>query len=331
MTVHKTQLASVPGIETFMRAPSGTVEDLGEGMVAVAGVCYDLSCTARIGARFAPRAIRSSSGYYGGTYYRDETYQGEMVEITTGQRMKVPEEGKIIDVGDFSVFAVDWEETAESVRSSMYRIARTGALPVVFGGDHFVTYPLVEGFRDAITERSGGKTGYIQFSSRLDLGETNPVWGDVWRGATARRILDGGTVAPENMVWVGANGYVEPHELELVHHLGLKVFTLEDVRRDGIVSVAQQAADISGNGCDAVYLSVDFDVLDGAYVAGTGNTSFDGLSNVQLLKAIDVLRRTKVATLDLVGLNPLLERVAETGQRFASWLVVRFISEKVMV
>ena len=327
----KTRLFSAPGIETFMRAPLGQVEDLSEGMVAIAGVCYDLSSTSGIGARFAPRAIRSSSSYYGGTYYVDETYQGEMIEITTGQRMKVPEEGKIVDVGDFGVFAVDWEQTAESVRSSMYRITRSGALPIVFGGDHFVTYPLVEGFRDAITEKRGGKIGYIQLSSRLDLGQTNPVWGDVWRGATARRILDGGTVAPENMVWVGANGYVEPHELELVRELGLRVFTLEDVRRDGIVSVAQQAADLSGQGCDAVYLSVDFDVLDGAYVAGTGNTSFDGLSNVELLKAIDVLRRTKVATLDLVGLNPLLERVAETGQRFASWLVVRFISEKVMV
>ena len=314
-----------------MRAPSGRVEDLRDGMVAIGGVPYDLSSTSRIGARFAPQAIRASSSYYGGTYYADETYQGEMIEITTGQRMKVPEEGKIVDVGNFSVFAVDWEETAESVRGSMYRIAHSGALPVVFGGDHFVTYPLVEGFRDAITESRGGKIGYIQFSSRLDLGETNPVWGDVWRGATARRILDGGAVDPENMVWVGANGYVEPDELELVRELDLKVFTLEDVRRDGIVSVARQAADISGRGCDAVYLSVDFDVLDGAFVAGTGNTSFEGLSNVQLLKAIDVLRRTKVATLDLMGLNPLLERVAETGQRFASWLVIRFISEKVMV
>ena len=329
MRLEKTQLISVPGIETFMRAPSGNIEDLGEGMVAVAGVCYDLSCTSTIGARYAPRAIRASSSYYGGTYYADETYQGEMVEITTGQKMKIPQEGKIVDVGDFSVFAVDWEQTAESVRRSMCQITRTGALPVVFGGDHFITCPLVEGFRDAITESRGGKIGYIQFSSRLDLAETNPVWGDVWRGATARRILDGGAVAPENMVWVGANGYVEPHELELVREHGLRVFTLDDVRREGIVSVAQQAADLSGQGCDAVYLSVDFDVLDPAYVAGTGNTSFDGLSNVQLLKAIDVLRRTKVEALDLVGLNPLLERVAETGQRFASWLVVRFISEKV--
>ena len=325
MTLDRTPLTRVPGIETFMRAPQGDVEDLGEGMVAVAGVSYDLLCTSRIGARFAPWAIRESSSYYAGQLDR-----GEMVEITTGQRMKAPEEARVIDVGDLNVYPVDWEQTAESLRRSMYQIPSTGVLPIVFGGDHFITYPLVEGFRDAVTETRGGQIGYIQFSSQLDLGESDPVWGDVWRGATARRILDGGTVDPRNMAWVGTNGYATPDELELVHELGLSVFTLEDVRRDGIVSVAHQAAEVAGRGCDAVYLSVDFDVLDGGYVAGTGNMSFDGLSNVQLLKAIDVLRRTKVATLDVVGLNPLIEIVAETGQRFASWLVVRFISEKIM-
>ena len=252
------------------------------------------------------------------------------MEITTGQRMKAPEEAKVIDVGDLNVYPVDWDRTSASLRRSMYQIARTGALPVIFGGDHFISYPLAQGFRDAVLEKSGGRIGYVQFSSRLDLGDTDPVWGSVWRGATARRIMDSGTVDSRNMVWVGTNGYVRSDQWDLVQELDLRIFTLEDIRRDGIVAVAHQAADIAGDGCDAVYLSVDFDVLDDGFVAGAGDTAFDGISNVELLKAIDVLRRTKIATIDIVGLNPLIEMVAATGQRFASWLVIRFISEKTM-
>jgi agmatinase len=315
----------IAGIMSFMRAPQGDVEDLKEGMIAIAGVTYDLSCTSRIGSRFAPRAIRDTSAYYGG--YLD---RGEIVEITTGQRMKAPEDVKVIDLGDLNVYPVNWDQTAGALRDSMRQIAGTGALPVILGGDHFITYPLVEGFKDAVVERRGSKVGYIQFSSQLDLGDEDPVWGKVWRGATARRIIDGGTVDTKNMVWVGANGYIRAEQLELAQELNLNVFTLADIRNQGITAVAQQAAEIAGDGCDAVYLSVDFDVLDGGYVAMTGAPSFDGITNVELLKAVDVLRRTKVGAMDLVGMNPTVEMSGATGQRFAVWLVVRFMSEKVL-
>ena len=36
-----------PGVVTFLGAPEGSAEHLSEGMVAVAGVSYDLSATGR--------------------------------------------------------------------------------------------------------------------------------------------------------------------------------------------------------------------------------------------------------------------------------------------
>ena len=325
MTLSQSSLLRIPGISTFLRAPQGGLEDLTEGMIAVAGVSYDLSCTSRIGARFAPRAIRQESDYYGG-YFSG----GDLVEITTGQRMRSPKTVKVIDLGDLNVYPVEWDKTAAALRESMHQIARTGALPIILGGDHFITYPLVQGFADAVIEGGGKKVGYIQFSSQLDLGDRDPVWGSVWRGATARRIMDSGAVDNKNMVWVGTHGYIRSAQWELAQELGLNVFTLDDIRRQGIASVAKQAAEIAGDGCDSVYLSIDYDVMDGGYVAMTAAPLFDGITNVELLKAMDVLRRTKVGAMDLVGINPTVEMVSATGQRFAAWLVVRFISENVL-
>ena len=79
-----------------------------------------------------------------------------------------------------------------------------GAIPIALGGDHFIASALARGYREA----TGGNIGYIQLSSRLDLGLRDPAWGDVWRGATVRRLLDSGTVHPKNLVWIGSNGYV---------------------------------------------------------------------------------------------------------------------------
>jgi len=304
-----------------MGLPEGDVEHLKEGMAAIAGVSYDLSCTSRIGARFGPRAIRETSQYYAGGFRRSG-----MVEITTGDRMRMSTRTKMLDLGDLNVYPLDWPRTEESLRSSMYQIAATGATPVILGGDHFITYPLALGYADAVMERTGRKIGYIQFSGQLDLGDEDPVWGKVWRGATARKILDSGRISPKNMVWVGTKGYLPSDQWELAQELELSIFSLKQIQEQGVLEVVERAAEIAGEGCQSIYVSVDFDVLDGAYVSTTGDTNFDGLTNTELLKAMDLLRRTKAGALDVVGLNPTVNMASATGQRFGAWVVIRFLS-----
>jgi agmatinase len=310
-----------PGILTFMGAPEGDVENLKEGMVAVAGVSYDLSGTGRIGARFAPRAYRETSQYYGAAFSRSE-----MVEIITGDRMRRSERLRILDLGDLTVYPLDWARTAGALREAMGEIARRGALPIILGGDHLITAPLVQGFAEAVRERTGRPIGYVQFSSQLDLGERDPAWGTVWRGTTVRRILDAGAVDPRHVAWIGTSGYLRLEDWEFARTHDLAVFTLEDVRRRGIVRVVEDAVEVAGDGCAAIYASVDFDVLDGGYVAMQGSPRFEGLTNVDLLRAMDVLRRTRTGALDLVGLNPTVTMVSVTGQRFGVWLVIRFLA-----
>ena len=307
MPLRKDPLPRISGILTFMRAPVGRLEDLKEGMVAVAGVTYDLSSTARLGARFAPITLRETSGYY--------TYSGN----------------KIVDLGNLSVSHLDWPKTASGLRRQMYEIARLGVTPVILGGDHFITYPLVQGFLDAVTERGGARVGYIQFSSQLDLGDEDPQWGKVWRGATAKRILDSGAVAANNMVWVGVHGYLPQAQLAMVDELNLNVFTLSDIRRDGIEPVTKRALELAGEGCDAVYVSVDVNAVDGVFVPGVDAPSFRGVRNIDLLKAVDALARSKAGALDLVGLNPIIESGGqnETGERFGSLLVNRYVTPRI--
>lgn len=317
--------SNTPGILTFMGLPEGDLEHLKEGMVAVAGVSYDLSCTSRIGSRFGPRTYRDTSQYYTNAFQIDD-----LVEVTTGDGLKKSQRTNMIDIGDLNVFPLDWPRSEAILRESMCKIASTGAIPVILGGDHFITYPLALGYADAIRERTRRNTGYIQFSSQLDLGDEDPVWGRVWRGATARRILDSGVISSRNMVWVGANGYLRQEEWDLAQERELSVFTLKDIRQQGILEVVERAAEIAGEGCQSIYVSVDFDVLDGGYVSATGSPRFDGVANTELLRAMDLLRRTKAGALDVVGMNPTVNMKSATGQRFGTWLIARYLMGSVL-
>ena len=302
-----------------MRAPLGDVEDLKEGMVAIVGVNFDLSTTARVGARWSPVKIRETSQYY------SSRYEEGAIEITTGEVLEDGDWSRLLDLSDMNVYPLEWPKTEAALRSQMTDITSRGPKVIVLGGDHLITYPLVQGYRDGNLARGGKKVGYVQFSSGLDLGDSDPLWGKVWRGATARRILETETVDPSNMVWIGAKGYLPQKELEFARNSGLRVFSLEDVRRDGIQRVTEEALKIAGDGCDNIYASVDYDVVDGGNVPGAAGTHFQGITNVELLLAVDILARGNVEVMDIVGANPLVELLSETSERFGAWLAFRFL------
>ena len=250
-----------------------------------------------------------------------------MVEIITGDRMRRSQRLRILDLGDLTVYPLDWPATEAALREAMGEIARRGALPIILGGDHLITAPLVQGFAEAVRERTGRPIGYVQFSSQLDLGERDPRLGQgvagrhraadprrrggrpraTWRGSGPTATCASRTGSSrERTTWPSSRWRTSAG--------------------DGIARVVEDAAEMAGDGCAAIYASVDFDVLDGGYVAMQGSPRFEGLTNVELLRAMDVLRRTRVGALDLVGLNPTVTMVSVTGQRFGVWLVIRFLA-----
>jgi arginase family enzyme len=72
---------------------------------------------------------------------------------------------------------------------------------------------------------------------------------------------------------------------------------MHDVRDLGIGEVVRQAVEAVGEG--PVYLTVDVDVLDPAFVPGTGTPEPGGMTAVDLLLAV----RTVAASLELVGVD----------------------------
>ena len=311
------------GINTFCRAARGTVEDLNPGMVALVGVTHDGTSSSRQGVRDGPTSIREASADF--IFAVQSSSSQEVVDVQTGRRIKLTQEPKLMDLGDLPVYPSDLDRTLCSCREFASAVAHRGAFGVVLGGDHYVTYPLVQGFREGL----GKKIGLIQLSSQLDLGDTDAVWGSDWHGATVRRILDDGIVEGKNTVFVGTQGYIPHTEWELARRCGALVITADQVQERGPEETAGKALDVAGDGCEAVYISLDVDVVDSGHASGTGDITIGGLTPAEVLSLMVAFSESeKVGALDVVEVAPSLDPRGRT-QRLSAQAIVELIAPRV--
>jgi agmatinase len=267
------------GLLTFASSPYTQDPAELEGFdVAVVGAPMDELVSDRPGARFAPRAIRAAS-----------CPPGPHLEA----KIDAFEALRVVDFGDAPIIPADPAVSHAAIASTVGQVLAAGALPVTLGGDHSITKPCVEACATV-----HGPVGVIHFDTHTDTGEE--VFG-VRRshGTFMKELIDDGNVVGSRYAQIGLRGYW-PGEVEFgwqASH-GITSFFAHDVRDLGIREVVTRAVASVGGG--PVYLTVDVDVLDPAYLpGGTGTPEPGGLSATDLLLGV----RLVASALDLIGLD----------------------------
>ena len=139
------------GIPSFLRAPIMTDLARLDADIAVLGVPTDEGSPYLPGSRFGPRRIREhslrfgSSGYYDGR--EDRTFLTPELEG-----------GRLVDAGDVDVRPTNSEATWANITASLRQILNKGALPVVIGGDHAVSAPIVRAWSNRSTLSTSTRT-----------------------------------------------------------------------------------------------------------------------------------------------------------------------------
>lgn len=118
---------SSPG--TFCGVPAASLDDLGDAAVVIVGAPLDWSASGRPGARFGPKAIRE------GDYLGQD---GRRPHIDSG--IDALQELGVVDVGDVKMPPGYVEEGLDRITDVVETVTRTGAIPIVLGGDHSVTF-----------------------------------------------------------------------------------------------------------------------------------------------------------------------------------------------
>jgi agmatinase len=291
------------GIATFLKAPPLEPErsalEAANATVAVLGLPYDSTTVTRPGASHGPRAIRDASSHYsfGGGYHSD-------YDVTLSEHLT------LVDCGDVDGAPGRAAETYARTERALDEIYAGGCFPVLLGGDHGTTIP---GAR-ALSRHLDGPMGFVMFDTHLDTAPE--IDGEpLSHCCPAHRVLDLPNVDGRNMAIVGIHGAANPKlEHEVADEHGITVLTVRDIDEMGIDQVARRALEVATDGTVGVYLSVDIDVLDGAYAWGTCGPEIGGMTGRELVRALEIVAAGPVAALDCVEVAPMLDPSGHTAR-----------------
>jgi arginase len=279
--------------------------------VAVIGATLDLGAGRR-GVDMGPSAIR-----YAGLAARLAGLGYEYVDLGNVETAVA----EATDAGDeHARFLPQIKETSERVAQLVWRAARDGFFPVVLGGDHSVSLGTLSGLQEV---HGPGGTIWIDAHGDLNSPETSPsgnvhgmvlaaalgLAGDRFRGeGWGLPALEQGRVA---LVGVRA---LDEGERELLGKLDAKVFTMSDVDRLGVERAIREAlTHVAGPGF--VHVSLDMDAIDPDVAPGVGTPVRGGLSYREAHLAMELVAESGLASsLDVVEVNPVLDRENETGK-----------------
>jgi agmatinase len=307
MQRYNANLPSV-GLATFMKSP--VCEDLSkiDADVAVLGIPYDGGTGFRSGSRFGPREIRSNSTRYsawgawkGGGGYWDINSKKKMLEGT-----------RIVDCGDVDIAYYGIERNMGLITEAVTAILDRNALPVLLGGDHSVSFPIVRAFERFAPLDIVHVDAHLDFIDEVD-GMKHAS------GSPLRRIRELRFV--RHMTHLGIRCIRSREgDYEDATRLGSRIFTRDEIREDGTRGVLEKLPSM-GN----IYVTVDIDGFDPSVAPGTGSPTVDGLLYHEVRALLQgVAKKGSVVGFDLVEVNPSVDVHGQTSL-LATTLIAEFL------
>ena len=284
---------------TMFRAPLVTDLDALDAAVAFIGMPFDQGTLGRPGARYGPDALRDAPRAYA---YADPYGTGQAAggffdadaggELLRGVTM--------VDCGNIAVTPSDVRHNFERLAGVVARVAQRGALPVILGGDHAVTFPAVAGLAQF------APLDIVHFDAHLDY--THHYQGAMLsHGSPIRRCRE--LAHTGRITSIGVRSVRRaPYEEALAH--GHSVITARQFRERGPEAVAESIP-IGAN----LYITFDIDVIDPTQAPGTGTPEVGGIFYEEARRCLDTLvRRGNLVAFDLVEVAPPYDVSQVTAQ-----------------
>src|SRR3954467_7981246 len=224
--------------------------------VVVLGAPFDGGTSHRPGTRFGPQAIRMTD------YLAHDGSRPSLALRTDGLR-----DLRVLDAGDVEMYSGDIITALAALRDAVAVVTRSGAIPLVLGGDHSIAFGDVSGVADVL---GAGRVSMLHFDAHADTGDIE--FGSLWgHGQPMRRLLESGAVRGDRFLQVGLRGYWPPPEtLDWMAGEGFRSYEMTEIGRRGLDTCLTEASQIATDDCDGVFLSVDIDVCDPGSAPGTG-------------------------------------------------------------
>jgi arginase len=240
-----------------------------EGKIAIIGFPLDAHSSFMKGPASAPPLIR-------------EAFHCESSNLWSETGFDLGGKDLIFDAGDVD-FATE-EDAFSAIRKAIARLLDDDLIPISLGGDHAITYPIVQAFHQKFE-----RIHILHFDAHPDL--YDELDGDRHSHACPfARIMENGLV--QRLVQVGIRG-MNGHQRQQAQRFGVDVIEMKDWRDDIVLTF------------DApLYISFDTDALDPAFAPGVSHFEPGGLSTRQAIGMIHGLKAPKIIGADIVEYNP---------------------------
>lgn len=265
---------------TFMRSPYLRDPRASEADVVVLGVPFDMATSGRSGARMGPDAIRRASV--------NLAWESKRFPWS----FKLSDKLNIVDAGDLVFDSGDAQDLTERLEAAADAILASDKALLSFGGDHFVTLPLLRAHY-----KVHGKMALIHFDAHTD---TYPHGSRYDHGTMFYHAPKEGLIDSAHSVQIGIRTeYNAPkHEFDVINALQANDMTVDEI----VMQVKTRVGDLP------VYLTFDIDCLDPAYAPGTGTPVIGGLSSDKVLKILHGLQGINIVGMDVVEVAPAYDQ-----------------------
>lgn len=274
------------GHTTFAKSPVVSDWNKVDADFAVLGVPYDMGCQYRSGARFGPRSIRASSTLFSFGHSGAYDYEGDTLYL---QKDKV----RIVDLGDVDMIHTNTDKCLENTEVAVRAIRKSGATPVILGGDHAITAANVAAYSEE------EPIHVVQFDAHLDfVDERHGVRHG--HGNCMRRISEMDHVTGMTQLGIRNVSSSNQADHQAARDAGSTIMSVRQVRKIGLEALLQKIP--AGK---RYYLTIDIDGFDPSIAPGTGTPSHGGFYYYEVLEVIEQLaQRGSIVGVDVCEVAP---------------------------
>ena len=297
---------------SFFKAPLCTTLDELNADVAFIGVPFDQGTFGRPGARFGPDAIRDAPRAYA---YIDP--YGQLIEAEGFFDIDVGDELlrgiTMADCGNITIVPLDVLKNFEKLTTAVEVVVGRGSFPVVVGGDHAITFPVVRGLSNF------APLNIVHFDAHMDY--THDYQGVLYtHGSPIRRCRELPFVSHITSVGI-RTARRKPYEES--QRDGSLIITTNQFRKlgpQGIVDLIPKAENL--------YITLDIDVMNPSQAPGTGTPEIGGLYYHEMRDClVTLVRKCNLVGFDLVEVAPPYDSSEITSQ-LAARLIVDVLAER---
>ncbi len=261
--------------QPYIRDPRGVDAD-----VVALGVPFDMATSGRSGARMGPDAIRRASVNLS---WESTRYPWDF---------NLFDKLSLVDAGDLVFDCGDAEDLTQRLECAADEIIKDGKTLLSFGGDHFITLPLLRAHA-----KKYGCMSLIHFDAHTD---TYPNGSKYDHGTMFYHAPKEGLIDPKKSIQIGIRT-----EYKKQGHL----FEVIDAPEANDLSASSIVEKIKATvGDNPVYLTFDIDCLDPAFAPGTGTPVCGGLTSDKILKILRGLVGINLVGMDVVEVAPAYDQ-----------------------